>query len=130
MNEKNELTLKHWQSTKTKKDYKSIICECNADAINFISKCRVKVINGSVPCEDEALIIFKKVSKILCNKASPDKRRRSTIASTKGIRLLKVISGPISSFFTQRLLKNLPLNQTRTTLNKNPKRWKFQTIQR
>ena len=129
MNENNELLLKHWQSTKTKKDYKSIICECNADAINFICKCRFKIKNVSVPCEVEALILFEKVLEILCNKATPDKRRRRTIASTKGIRLFKMISRPISSFFTQRLLKSLLLNQKRTTLNNNPKRWKFQTMQ-
>ena len=81
-------------------DYKSFICQCNDDAIKFICKCAVNTINGNGPCEVQTVIPFEKELRTLCNKATPNKRRRRTLASAKGVKLLKVISRPISSYFT------------------------------
>ena len=55
--------------------------------------------NGNVPCAVETLLPFERQLRILCDKKASDKKRRRTLNSLKGTKLLREISRPIDNYF-------------------------------
>ena len=99
MNEKDAHTLKLWQNRKTKKDYKKFLCQCDPNAITFLCECALNIVNGNVPVNIRKLYPFESQLKILCRNKTSNNKRRKTLCSVKGIKLLQQISRPISLYF-------------------------------
>ena len=124
MNEKNSHTLKLWQRRKTRKSYKKLLCKCDLTDLKYLSECTLNIINGNVPC-DVHLLPVKSELKISCDSNTSTGKRRKTFCTTKRINLLRQISQPINSYWTQWLLNNLFLYLNRIMSRNNPKGQKF-----
>ena len=93
--------LKHWQQRKKKKDLLHVLRDCDRHEIEFLCECALNIVNGNIPFNVDKLTPFEKQMKILCEPQTTDRKRRKVLSSTKGLKLLELISRPCYCYLSE-----------------------------
>jgi len=85
--------LKQWHKNKLQQRQKQVE-KLQNDEVKFLCECALNVINGKVPFQVKQLLPYEKELKVLCNPNTTNEKRRFTLKSVKGNKLLQKISRP------------------------------------
>ena len=86
---------------KDKERIQKVLCQCDSEEIKFLRECALNIITGNIPFDVYRLFPFEKQRRIVCDITTLHSKRRKTLCSVKGIKLLQEISRSITSYLTE-----------------------------